>query len=160
MSDLKVLGCKVKESLYDEFRSLDGSVSANLRAAIENHLKQSNETQLTPVNHEKNIEEYKHITNKQKRVLVAQYQNILKKISDDETYILKFEKIIKNNDSLFFYRRLVGLDFRILKILQEIVSLQSMQNKIIINDFQPVQKNDNPGLDEKDNQTDSNWEGA
>lgn len=36
---MKVLGAKVEDSLYDRFADLDGSISDNLKAAVEMYLE-------------------------------------------------------------------------------------------------------------------------
>jgi len=47
---MKVLGCKVRDQLYDDFAALPGNLSDNLREAVELYIKHSNEPMLTTVN--------------------------------------------------------------------------------------------------------------
>lgn len=63
ISDLKVLGVKVKQNVYDEFKRLDGDVSTNLRRAISNYIKHTNETRLTTVNDKNKMNEYETLAN-------------------------------------------------------------------------------------------------
>ena len=49
---MRVLGVKVTDELYDRFGSLDGSISENLKKAIDLYLKSSKDEQLTKVNHD------------------------------------------------------------------------------------------------------------
>jgi len=59
----KVLGTKVNDSLYDEFAALPGSISTNLRKAVEVYLKYCHNQSLTEVNRLLFDEKYKELTN-------------------------------------------------------------------------------------------------
>lgn len=78
----KILGAKVDSTVYDEFKSLDGEVSTNLRAAIENYIKQSKEPQLTTVNLKENNNEAIVLRDGEKDVLITKYQYIFKDIDE------------------------------------------------------------------------------
>ena len=58
----KVLGVKVEDELYDRFAALEGSISGNLRIAVEMFLNYHTDKSLTTVNRLLFDEKYKELT--------------------------------------------------------------------------------------------------
>lgn len=100
ISDLKVLGVKVKQSVYDEFRSLPGDVSTNLRCAVEDYIKHAKETRLTTVNHVEKQKKYEDLISH----LETHEEDIQRLISDSKEIndFDKFVLLIFENIALLF----------------------------------------------------------
>ena len=113
ISDLKVLGVKVKQSVYDEFRRLDGCVSDNLRRAISNYINHNEETRLTTVNDKNKIDEYKH--------LAIELKTITDDLSRFYNGLLEFG--IENKIFLLF-AEVINFDIQIIGLIESIVELQ------------------------------------